>query len=211
MIAVVTLAEMENEMGILQSWDAGNDTTLAQVEKFPDPRYLELFNQHMCAEYPILPWRAVQTEEEKEKQKLLDERLQQKFQIRLALLTSDEKWIGWSHGWQDAIHTGDFYMASSLVLPDYREKKLYSEMVKKILQLTAQEGFSGVRSRHLCTNNAVLIAKLKLGFMINGFEQDETMGTLVRMTYYHNDLRRRAACFRAGKVAEPGILESLLK
>ncbi len=81
--------------------------------------------------------------------------------------------------------------------------------MKKVLELTSAEGFSAVRSRHVCTNNAVLIAKLKLGFMINGFEQDETMGTLVRTIFHHNELRRRSAYFRAGKIGDSGVLESL--
>ena len=48
-----------------------------------------------------------------------------------------------------------------------------------------------------------------MGFIINGFEQDETMGTLVRMTYHHNDLRKKATYFRAGKMDEVGVSEQL--
>ena len=131
-------------------------------------------------------------------------------QIKLALL-HDGLLVGWSYGWQDSVHAGDFYMAGSLVLPAHRKLGLYSALVRKILELSLAEGFSAVRSRHSCVNNSVLIAKLKLGFIIHGFEQDEVMGTLVKMIFHHNELRKKSALFRAGKVGEREILEQLTR
>lgn len=196
-------------METLEEWALGDRYKIARVDKFVEPQYMELFNKHMLMGHPILPWRSNLSLEQQEKQKQLKELIKNRFSLKLALLESNNL-IGWSYGWQDSVHEGDFYMASSLVAPEHREKGFYTALVAKVLELTAQQGFSAVRSRHICTNNPVLIAKLKLGFSINGFEQDETMGTLVRMIFHHDKLRKKAANFRAGKYTEQGILNLLV-
>ena len=197
-----------SELNLIETWKIDERYSIASVSELPKSLYLEQFRNHLLQGYPVLPWRSSLNEDENTKFEKLKERVKDRFQLKLALLDSG-KMIGWSYGWQDSVHVGDFYMAGSLVLPDYRLNGLYSKLVQKILEITRKEGFGAVRSRHICINNAVLIAKLKLGFFINGFEQDETMGTLVRMIYLHNELRRKAAVFRAGKVSEQDVLTLL--
>lgn len=196
-------------MEILEQWLLEDEYRIARVHRLPEPEYLDLFNEHMINGHPILHWRSGLSEDEKAKQKQLNDLIKDRFTLRLALIHRDQL-VGWSYGWQESVHEGDFYMASSLVTPDHRKKGLYTELVEKVLELTALQGFSAVRSRHVCTNNPVLIAKLKLGFLINGFEQDEIMGTLVRMIYHHNDVRRKGADFRAGRYSEKAIQKLLL-
>lgn len=194
------------EIEIMERWSLKNNYSIALVERYPHDQYMDLFNQHMMPGQSILPWEDSLSEKQKAKQKKLKLLLKDKFQLKIALFYKDQ-FIGWTYGWQDSVHNGDFYMGSSLVLPKHRGKGLYSAMLKKVLELTEQAGFGAIRSRHICTNNPVLIAKLKLGFTINGFEQDEIMGTLVRMIFYHNEVRKKSSVFRAGKYNDKKIAE----
>ena len=189
-------------------WQLENGYSIARVNRYPEDLYLAQFNEHLLQGYPVLPWRAQLSDEQRSKMERLQSRIKERVRLNLALM-HEGKMVGWSYGWQDSVHTGDFYMAGSLVLPDHRRRGFYSTIVRKLLELSQQEGFSAIRSRHICTNNAVLIAKLKLGFTINGFEQDEVMGTLVRVIYHHDPLRRKAALFRAGKIGESEVLTRL--
>ena len=112
-------------------------------------------------------------------------------------------------GWQLAMNHSDFYMGISLIEKKYRRKGLYNNMLDKVLSITKENGFSAVKSRHINTNNSVIIAKLKQGFIINGFEVDESMGSLLKLTYYHNEIRLKAAKFRAGNVSDTYVLNLL--
>ena len=49
------------------------------------------------------------------------------------------------------------------------------------------------------TNNAVIIPKLKAGFVISGFEVSDRFGTLVQLSYYFNPLRRKMMDVRVGQ------------
>lgn len=91
-----------------------------------------------------------------------------------------------------------FYMAQSVVHPEHRRRGIYSALVRAVLERTKQDGISKVESRHLSTNSPVLIAKLKLGFFISGFELDEAYGTIVRTCCFHDPARRDAMLFRSG-------------
>lgn len=194
-------------MEVFETWALENDYVISWVKEFPKEKYLELFNEHMLMGHPILPWREMLSDDQKNRHQRLKSLVSERFVIKLALFHKGE-FIGWSYGWQDSNVT-DFYVGSSLIVPEHRNKGLYSKMSQKLLAICEREGFSAVRSSHICTNNPILIAKLKLGFMINGLEQNDTMGTLVQMIYHFNELRRKGSLFRAGKYSETGVWEAL--
>ena len=194
-------------MDVYETWALDGDYSLSWVKEFPKEKYQALYNEHMVMGHPVLPWRATLSDEQKDQHARLKHLVSQRFEIRLALLYQGEL-IGWSYGWQDS-NINDFYVASSLILPEHRQKGLYTKMSQRLLAICEREGFSAVRSNHICTNNPILIAKLKLGFTINGLEQNETMGTLVQMIYHFNELRRKGSLFRAGKYSEAGVWEAL--
>ena len=108
--------------------------------------------------------------------------------VRIGAFEGDSL-IGWNVGWFE--REGAFYMANSAVLPEHRRKGLYSTLVRGALEEAAAGGAITVRSRHVAANNPVLIAKLKLGFVITGAEFTEEYGFLVRMTYFLREERRQ--------------------
>lgn len=178
---------------------------IKRVKKLPETEYKKLHKKYLEGEYQILPWMDSLTASEKYKHNYLKNLTKDVYSLKYEIRFQKEL-IGWCYGWQDS-KGSDFYMASSLITPKHRKKGLYTQIVQLILEQTKKDGINSVRSRHLCTNNPIIIAKLKNGFMINGFEQDEVMGTLVRMVYYHNEKSKKASLFRAGKLSESDVFD----
>lgn len=121
----------------------------------------------------------------------------ERFELRLGVYHKRKTFVGWHMG----VHMppADFYMMSSGVLPEHRGKGVYSALLEYVLARARAEGFQRVYSRHVATNNAILIAKLKAGFVVTGFELSDMHGLLVHLSYYFNPLRRKALDFRSGQ------------
>lgn len=117
--------------------------------------------------------------------------------LRIGAFESDAL-VGWTYGWFE--RGGTYYMANSAVLPDHRRKGIYSALVRRTVEAAAWQGSSVVRSRHVAANNAVLVAKLKLGFVVTGSEFSEEFGLLIRLSYFCDDARRQLFCERAGPI-----------
>jgi ribosomal protein S18 acetylase RimI-like enzyme len=110
----------------------------------------------------------------------------------------DNVLIGWSQGYREG--TNQFYMLNSGVAIAERRKGVYSQLVSALLAHATAQGYSNVRSRHTATNTAVVIAKLKLGFQVSGFEYSEVYGPLVQLTYLVSEARRRLYESRAAPI-----------
>ena len=92
---------------------------------------------------------------------------------------SDEQLVGWSYGWFERPDT--FYMANSGVLPSHRRLGMYSQLVGAIVEYAQSHGAGTVQSRHSVLNTPVIIAKLKLGFIIAGTNFSAHMGLQVQL------------------------------
>ena len=82
-------------------------------------------------------------------------------------------------------------MINSGVAATERRAGIYSHLVSMVIEHAAIHGYASVASRHAANNNPVIIAKLKLGFFVAGFEYSEVYGPLVRLTYLVGELRRK--------------------
>jgi len=194
-------------MNIINQWPLHDDFTLAEVDKFPSEIYQKQLNDYLVNEYPFLMWQQQLTEEAQEKIKELSSLTKDGFKLRIALLKNNEL-VGFSFGWQE--NPTVFFMAASLVLPEYRKMGLYSKMAEKVLEISQDKGFQSVSSFHVATNNPVIISKLKLGFTISGLQLDAVHGVLVRLIYHHNNLLKSAVRFRAGAIGESEVRNMLL-
>lgn len=109
--------------------------------------------------------------------------------LRLVLYLG-EKPIGWHNGF--AIDHETFYMQNSAVIEEMRGKGYYGALLDGILEFVRDEGFQVVTSLHHPNNAAILIPKLKRGFIITSTQFHERFRFLVEMKYFMNAERKRA-------------------
>jgi L-amino acid N-acyltransferase YncA len=91
-----------------------------------------------------------------------------------------------------------YYMSNSAILPEYRRKGYYSLLARGIVEEVTRRGYHKIKSRHYPTNNAVIIAKLKLGFVITGFQLSANFGTLVELEWNAKKEIQELMHFRCG-------------
>lgn len=116
---------------------------------------------------------------------------------------------GWMWGYQDS--RDSFYMVNSAVLPEHRGRGLYSRLLDTAMKELVQKGFQRIWSRHNQTNNAVIVPKLKRGFLISGTELSDVFGSLVHLTFFTNKLRRKVMDFRSGDLRPDDELKKAFK
>lgn len=88
------------------------------------------------------------------------------------LLYDGERPIGWHFGFQRSAL--EYFMANTGVLPAYQGRGIYSAFLKFAVGRIGAEGFQFITSIHHCDNNAVLVPKLKAGFLL------QAMGYLIQ-------------------------------
>lgn len=195
-------------MDYLNQWPVKDDFSIVHLESLPAEIVREQAKKYLSPEYPMLPKNLGVEQKQIDKLQGIKNRLKGQYKLRLGLLHKDNL-VGWTDGWQDSIEQDTLFMGASLVLPSFQKQGLYSALVKKVFEITKEDGFQSVSSLHIMTNNPVLIAKLKLGFSIYGFEVNTRYGALVRLIYHHNAIKKSALRFRAGALNEPEIIDAL--
>ena len=127
------------------------------------------------------------------------ERLKEPLRDRLRLcfvVCQGDRVVGWTCGVQE---TSERYaMSNSGVLPEHRGRGIYSALLRMLLERLRGEGFQVVTSHHHPNNRAVLVPKLRAGFLITGMEISEIFGLLVNLSYFFDERRREAFEFRTG-------------
>ncbi len=126
----------------------------------------------------------------------LRERMGTPFRLIIGIYHHQE-FIGWSFGRQESAEK--YYMVNTGILPQHQGKGIYSALLPRILGALQREGFQIVYSRHVATNNQVLVPKLKAGFVITGIEVSDVFGVLVHLSYFFNPLRRKVLDVRVGQ------------
>ena len=138
---------------------------------------------------------SILTEQELLNRKELDKNVGTLYYLQLYILHNNER-VGWFFGKQ--IDAETFYMINTGILPSYQNKGIYKRLLPKILDLLKEKGFQKVYSRHIATNNQIIIPKLREGFLITSFEVNDLFGVLIHLTYYFNEKRRQVIEYRVG-------------
>lgn len=162
-----------------------------------DAAHTALVRAHFDGAYPMLAWRAHLAQEARETLGVLQGAVSDRTRLTLGVFEG-ARLVAWSFGWQLNMDSGSFYMANSAVLASHRRRGLYRALLERTLIQTRELGFQVVTSRHVATNNPILIAKLQAGFQIAGLELSEVHGSLVHLRYFHNAVRREAHQVRSG-------------
>jgi hypothetical protein len=126
----------------------------------------------------------------------LRERMGTPFRLNIGIYHNQE-FIGWSFGRQESEEK--YYMVNTGILPQHQWKGIYSALLPWILSVLQREGFQIVYSRHVATNNQVLVPKLKAGFVITGIEVSDVFGVLLHLSYFFKPLRRKVLDVRVGQ------------
>ena len=135
------------------------------------------------------------SDDEKARTKSLSQHMGSPLRLYFGLFHNNQ-FCGWHFG--DQTNSHDFYMRNSGILPSHRRKGLYTNLLQCVMKHVLDLGFQTISSKHNATNNAVIIQKLREGFIITGLELSDRFGTLVRLEYFSNAERRHLLDYRSG-------------
>jgi ribosomal protein S18 acetylase RimI-like enzyme len=177
-----------------------NEIIFRVVDQFPEPAFSELAREAF-SDYEASELLADVLNEEaavkSETMNAVDEGA-----LRICAFRGDSL-VGWTFGRPEAAN--HFDMINSGVAPAERRQGVYSELTRLVIEHARSRGYVSILSRHAANNNAVIVAKLKLGFFVSGFEYSEIYGPLVRLTFLLGERRRALYRTRSAPIrrAEP--------
>jgi ribosomal protein S18 acetylase RimI-like enzyme len=185
-----------------------SDYTIKEMTKEDFMDHYEVHRPGMFSENHSFNLWGMLTEQELEKLKDIRLDPDNRFNLYLGIFKGDE-FVGWSWGFQES--STSFYMCNSAILPNYRRQGLYTMIIGEALTILKKKGFQTITSRHTATNNAVLIPKLKAGFIIQKMEIDDIFGVLIQLSYYTNKTRRKIMDYRSGQLSPDDEIKKIFK
>lgn len=116
--------------------------------------------------------------------------------------------IGWHYGFQRS--ELEYFMANTGILPEYQSRGIYSAFLKFVVERAADSGFQYLTSIHHSDNNAVLVPKLRAGFVLQSFGYlvqtlllEANTGPMVQLAYPVKEKYRHYLGFQRGVPALP--------
>lgn len=146
---------------------------------------------------------------EKAKLKALAGNMGTPYNLHLGIFSDRQELVAFSFGAQEDEET--FYVYCSAVVESERGRGLYGCLLDEILERTREQGFQKIYGTHCATNNAVIIPKLKKGFVISKFELSDVFGVVLHLTYFTNPLRRQVMDYRCGYRRPEGDVKRVMK
>ena len=97
----------------------------------------------------------------------------------------NNEFVVWSWSCQESAFR--FYMCNLAVFPEHRRKGLYTMLMNEMVERATKLGFQEIYCCHTAANNAVIISKLKAGFVITSMEITDSFGALVNFSFLGPD------------------------
>jgi len=124
-------------------------------------------------------------------------KLNRKPPLRLSYVLEQEgNLVGWCTAYEKDID--EWYMHNSGIFKAHQKKGLYTAVLQLMIEYAKANGYPKISSTHNATNNAVIIPKLKAGFVISSLKINEKFGTMVELCYYVNPKIQAVINFRSG-------------
>ena len=176
-----------------------NDLTFRAVDKFPEPAYSTLLRKAFADYEPSELLTEVSNEEAAARSATRGAALNAADDgaLRIGAFRGDAL-VGWTFAHAEG--ASHFHMVNSGVAPGERRHGVYSTLARMVIEQARSRGCVAILSRHATNNNAVIVAKLKLGFFVSGFEYSEVYGPLVRLTFLLGDRRRTLHRIRSSPI-----------
>jgi GNAT superfamily N-acetyltransferase len=172
--------------------------------------FTEIMKEHESKFYEEvhgLNFAKIFTEDEKVALRKLNKEYSDNLTLCIKITNNEGAFVGWCYG--DQYDRLTFTMHSSFIHPDFRRKGIYAYLLDFVIEWSQQKGFVKVISNHSTTNNAIIIPKLKKGFVIAGLNMDDRFGMTVNLSYYINKNLETANKYRANsKLENSKVLES---
>lgn len=183
-----------------------------KIKELSATEFKPFFNQHKMSVFEndhSYVLRDLLEDLELDKMKDLEKDLGQPYKLYLAIFDKNENFVAWTFGFQENSTT--FYMCNSAVLPEHRGKGLYKALLNRCIDILRDKGLQLIYSRHNATNNAVIIPKLKAGFIISKMEIDDIFGVLIHLHFYTNKDRRKIMDYRCGQLRPDSQIKQIFK
>ena len=172
-----------------------NDLSYRVVAKFPEPAYTTLVREAFADYEPSKLLTEVSVEEAALRSATPS--AAEDGMLRIGAFRGDAL-VGWTFAHTEG--ASHFHMVNSGVAPAERRHGVYSTLARMVIENARLRGCVAILSRHAANNNAVIIAKLKLGFFVSGFEYSEVYGPLVRLTFLLGERRRTLHRIRSSPI-----------
>ena len=111
------------------------------------------------------------------------------FHLKLGIYKGEQP-VGWH--WGFAVDPETYYMQNSAIVVTHRNQGFYTILLTAILQKIKEEGFQVVTSTHHPNNTAILIPKLKRGFIITAAQFNEKFRFIIEMKLFFDEKRKKA-------------------
>ncbi len=188
------------------------ETTLIHsytIREVSAEEWYAVFSEHVEEVFPdehgIINLEALLDKDDSEKLAALGARMSGSYQLYCLVMDGDTP-VGWHYGFQRS--SLEYFMANTAVLPAHQNKGIYTALIKHIIRRATAEGFQYITSIHHSDNNAVLVPKLKAGFIIQAFGNliqtmilEANYGPMVQLVYPLKDEYRRLFNHRTGQAA----------